>query len=144
MTASADLIALPSDDVLQQALLDAPAQVEQLAQLLEQEFQTLKDRDLAAFEALQPLKNETLEKLSLLAQWCIQLDPVPASWQALRESLQQSRQNHLRNIQLMQRQLQAVRGALQALQGESVPSTELYDRSGHLARRYGAWSHHLA
>jgi len=144
MSAFADLMALPSDDVLQQALQDAPAQVEQLAQLLGQEFQTLTNRDLVAFEALQPLKTETLEKLSMLAQWCVQLDPAPASWQALRESLQQSRQDHLRNIQLMQRQLQAVRGALEALQGESVPSTELYDRSGHLARRYGAWSHHLA
>jgi len=44
----------------------------------------------------------------------------------------------------MQRQLQAVRGTLQALQGEAGPSVDLYDRSGHLSRRYGAWSHHLA
>ena len=144
MSVPADLIALPPDDVLQEALQDAPAQVQRLAQFLEQEFQALKDRDLAAFEALQPQKNEALEKLSLLAQWCSQIQPVPADWQALRESLQQSRQDHLRNIQLLQRQLEAVRGALQALQGESVASTDLYDRSGHLARRYGAWSHHLA
>ncbi len=141
---SDDLLALPPDDVLQEALQAAPSQVQRLAELLEQEFQALKQRDLAAFESLQPQKNEELENLSRLAQWCSQMQPVPAAWQGLRESLVQRREDHLRNIQLLQRQLEAVRGALQALQGESATPTDLYDRSGHLARRYGAWSHHLA
>ena len=138
------LPALPSDEVLQLALQEAPGRVQRLADFLEQEFECLKQRDLSAFEALQPPKTEELEQLSLLAQWCSQLQPVPAAWQALHESLAQSRHNHLRNIQLLQRQLQAVRGALQALQGEATPAVDLYDRSGQVSRRYAAWSHHLA
>ena len=141
---TAELIALPPDDVLQQALQDAPAQADLLAALLAQEFETLKQRDMAAFEALQAQKGETLEKLSLLAQWCSQLQPTPQAWQDLQANLLQSREDHMRNLQLMQRQLDAVRGALQALQGGSAPSVDLYDRSGHMARRYAAWSHHLA
>ena len=72
------------------------------------------------------------------------MQPVPAAWQALQEGLRQSRENHLRNTQLLQRQLEAVRGALQALHGDAAPAVDLYDRSGQMARRYGAWSHHLA
>lgn len=137
-------VAMPSDDVLQQALLDAPGHAERLASCLDQEFEALKRRDLEAFEALQEAKNLELEKLTALAQWCSQMQPAPQAWQDLRESLLQSRENHLRNIQLLQRQLEAVRGALQALQGEASPATDLYDRSGHVSRRYAAWSHHLA
>jgi len=139
-----EFLALPSEDVLQNALQDAPDSVERLSLCLEHEFEVLKQRDLPAFEALQPAKNEELEKLSRLAQWCGQMQPVPAVWQSLQAQLLQSRQDHLRNIQLMQRQLQAVRGALQALQGDGGPTVDLYDRSGLVSRRYAAWSHHLA
>ena len=134
----------PSDEALQQALLEAPAHAQRLASCLEQEFEALKRRDLEAFEALQAPKNQELETLSTLAQWCSQVEPVPQAWQDVRESLLQSREYHLRNIQLLQRQLQAVRGALQALQGESAPAVDLYDRLGQVSRRYAAWNHHLA
>jgi hypothetical protein len=42
----------------------------------------------------------------------------------------------MRNIQLLQRQLQAVKGALQALQGETSASVDLYDRLGQVSRRH--------
>ena len=138
------LAALPSDEVLQQALQEAPARAQRLADFLEQEFEALRQRDMTAFEGLQAQKSEELEQLSQLAQWCSQIQPAPQAWQDLQASLTQSRENHLRNIQLLQRQLDAVRGALQALQGESAPASDLYDRSGHVSRRYAAWSHHLA
>jgi flagellar biosynthesis/type III secretory pathway chaperone len=138
------LLALPSDEVLQQALQEAPARAQRLADFLEQEFEALRQRDMTTFEGLQTLKTEELDQLSQLAQWCGQMQPAPQAWQDLQQSLTQSRENHLRNIQLLQRQLDAVRGALQALQGESAPATDLYDRSGHVSRRYAAWSHHLA
>ena len=138
------LPALPSDEVLQQALQEAPARVQRLADFLQQEFESLKLRDMAAFEAVQGPKTDELEQLSLLAQWCNQCQPVPAAWHALQAPLQQSREDHLRNIQLLQRQLQAVRGALQAMQGQAAPAVDLYDRSGQVSRRYAAWSHHLA
>lgn len=135
----------PSHETLQQSLQAAPGLAERLAQCLTQEFEALKQRDLSAFEALQEPKAEVLEQLSELARWCSQIEPAPAAWQALREQLLQSRDDHLRNIQLLQRQLEAVRGALQALQGESTaPAVDLYDRSGLVSRRYAAWSHHLA
>ena len=65
-------------------------------------------------------------------------------WQQLQEPLLQCKQDHMRNIQLLQRQLQAVRGTLQALQGDSAPAVDLYDRMGQIARRQGAWGYHLA
>lgn len=129
---------------LQDALQQAPAQVERLAQLLQEEFDAMKKRDLVAFEDLQAPKSEVLESLSQLAQRCADMVTVPEQWQALQEALRQCRENHLRNTQLLQRQLAAVRGALQALHGESAASVDLYDRSGQVARRYGAWSRHLA
>jgi flagellar biosynthesis/type III secretory pathway chaperone len=52
--------------------------------------------------------------------------------------LLQCKQDHLRNIQLLQRQLQAVKGALQALQGESSATVDLYDRLGQVSRRHKA------
>ena len=138
------LPALPSDEVLQEALQAAPGRVQQLGELLAQEFEALRQRDMETFESLQSQKTDVLEALSLLAQWCGQIQPAPVAWQALQDQLQESRQNHMRNLQLLQRQLEAVRGALQALQGQSAPAVDLYDRSGHVSRRYAAWSHHLA
>jgi flagellar biosynthesis/type III secretory pathway chaperone len=59
-------------------------------------------------------------------------------------ALAQCKQDHLRNIQLLQRQLQAVKGALQALQGESAASVDLYDRLGQVSRRQGGVSFYAA
>ena len=134
----------PSEEAFQQALALAPQQSEQLLDFLEQEFQALKQRELDAFEAIQPGKTEVLQSLSTLAEWCSRLEPAPEVWQGLRPVLLQCRENHLRNIQLLQRQLEAVRGSLQALQGEAGQGVDLYDRAGRVSRRYAAWSRHLA
>ena len=126
------------------ALLAAPQDVARLAEILNLEFDALKIRDLVVFEALQDEKSGLLQRLASLAEWAAAQNPVPQVWQEMQPSLQQSKQDHLRNIQLLQRQLQAVRGTLQALQGESAPSVDLYDRMGQIARRQGAWGHQLA
>lgn len=127
------------------ALLAAPEQVARLSAILGLEFEALKVRDLTAFEALQDEKNQVLQSLAQLAEWAAPQNPVPSAWQQLQDSLRQSKQDHLRNIQLLQRQLQAVKGALQALQGESAaPAVDLYDRMGQIARRPGAWGYQLA
>lgn len=126
------------------ALLAAPPDVARLAEILNLEFDALKIRDLAAFEAIQDEKSGLLQRLASLAEWAAAQNPVPQVWQQMQPGLQQSKQDHLRNIQLLQRQLQAVRGTLQALQGESAPSVDLYDRMGQIARRQGAWGHQLA
>lgn len=122
----------------------AEPDVVRLAEVLEQEFEALKRRDLEQFESLQSEKNAVLERLSAVAAWVGAQPDVPALWQGLRERLQLCREAHLRNAQLLQRQLDGVRGALQALQGEQGPSVDLYDRLGQVSRRAGNWYQHLA
>ena len=129
---------------LEAALLAAPESALRLAEILSLEFEALKTRDLAAFEAMQAEKSLLLEALAETAQWASSQNPVPVLWQQIQDSLLQSKQDHLRNIQLLQRQLLAVKGALQALQGESAPTVDLYNRMGQLAKRQGAWGYQLA
>lgn len=126
------------------ALEDAEPLTQRLQTLLELEFEALKVRDLPRFEQLQAEKNSVLEQLAALAQWATAQSPVPAVWDGLQDTLRACREAHLRNIQLMQRQLQAVRGALQALQGQEAAAVDLYDRLGRMSRPQGNWSQHLA
>lgn len=134
-----------TDQPLEAALQAAPEAVARLSEMLALEFEALKIRDLAAFEALQEEKNSLLLGLARLAEWAAAQNPGPALWLEQQDSLQQCKQDHLRNIQLLQRQLEAVKGTLQALQGESsAPAVDLYDRMGQIARRPGAWGYQLA
>ena len=142
-----DTDSLTADDASaswQAALAAAPERVSGLAAMLEGEFEALKTRDLAAFERIQEEKSDLLDNLASVAQWASAQAPVPELWQQLLPTLQQCKQDHLRNIQLLQRQLQAVKGTLQALQGESELSVDLYNRMGQTARRQGAWADSLA
>ena len=85
---------------------------------------------------MQEERIQVLQRLSQVAQWAAGLESVPVLWQNLQAELLQCKQDHLRNIQLLQRQLQAVKGALQALQGESAATVDLYDRLGQVSRRH--------
>ncbi len=113
-----------------------PVDAARLSALLAQEFELLKTRDLSGFEALQEERNELLQRLAAVAEWATAQNPVPQLWLDLQPGLQQCKQDHLRNIQLLQRQLQAVKGALQALQGESSATVDLCDRLGQVSRRH--------
>ncbi len=138
MSLSPTMSALVPHHVTMDAWLDqAPVDTARLAELLALEFEVLKARDMAGFEALQEERITILERLSQVAQWVAGQDPVPVAWQNLQADLLQCKQDHLRNIQLLQRQLQAVKGALQALQGESAATVDLYDRLGQVSRRRG-------
>jgi len=119
-------------------LAHAPVDAARLAELLALEFEVLKARDMVGFEALQEERIQLLERLAQVAQWVAGLDSVPVVWQNLQSDLLKCKQDHLRNIQLLQRQLQAVKGALQALQGESSATVDLYDRLGQVSRRHKA------
>ena len=135
----------PSDlGVLEADLLAAPASVTRLVEILGLEFEALKTRDLTAFESIQDEKTRLLQQMAALAEQVLAHKPVPDLWLQLQDSLQQSKQNHLRNSLLLQRQLEAVKGSLQALQGESAPNVDLYDRMGQMAKRHGAWGYQLA
>lgn len=108
-----------------------------LGALLQLEFEALKSRDLPAFDALQAERGDVLTRLAQVADGVSAQVPLPDWWNALLPGLTQCKQDHLRNIQLLQRQMQAVKGALQALQGESAVSVDLYDRLGQVSRRHG-------
>jgi flagellar biosynthesis/type III secretory pathway chaperone len=115
----------------------AQEDADRLSTLLQSEFDALKSRDLTAFDALQLERGEVLTRLAQVADLVSAQAPVPDWWQALLPGLAQCKQDHLRNIQLLQRQMQAVKGALQALQGETAVSVDLYDRLGQVSRRQG-------
>ena len=133
-----DSVKAPSDAAWSKASIDAAQQnAYRLGALLQLEFETLRSRDLVAFEALQVERGEVLTRLAEVADVVSAQDPVPAWWDALLPGLAQCKQDHLRNIQLLQRQMQAVKGALQALQGEVAVSVDLYDRLGQVSRRQG-------
>ena len=127
----------PQSGTMDALLARAPVDTARLIELLGLEFEVLKARDMAGFEGLQDERIAVLQRLSQIAQWVSGQDPVPVLWQNLQADLQQCKQDHLRNIQLLQRQLQAVKGALQALQGESAATVDLYDRMGQVSRRRG-------
>ena len=122
------------DGALAAVVAAAPQDAARLAELLALEFEVLKSRDMNGFEALQAERIQILERLAWVAQWASAQNPAPAVWLDIQPGLQQCKQDHLRNIQLLQRQLQAVKGALQALQGESNVSVDLYDRLGQVSR----------
>jgi flagellar biosynthesis/type III secretory pathway chaperone len=89
----------------------------ELEQVLEQEFRALQDQKLDAFEQLQPGKSE-------LPQWA-----------GLHDSLLRGRDAHRRNAVLIDRKLEAIRGALTSLQtGNPTASVEVYDRLGKVSR----------
>jgi flagellar biosynthesis/type III secretory pathway chaperone len=128
----------PLNGTMDALLGHAPVDAARLTELLALEFEVLKARDMVGFEALQEERIQLLERLAQVAQWVAGLDSVPVVWQNLQADLLQCKQDHLRNIQLLQRQLQAVKGALQALQGESSATVDLYDRLGQVSRRHKA------
>lgn len=129
---------------LEAALTAAPLDVSRLSEILLAEFEALKIRDLTVLESVQNEKTDVLQRLAAVAELVAAQPAALSAWQQLQEPLEQCKQDHFRNIQLMQRQLQAVRGTLQALQGESASSLDLYDRMGQVSRRHGAWGYHLA
>lgn len=129
---------------LEADLMAAAEFVKRLDEIMGLEFEALKTRDLTAFELIQDEKTRLLQQLAALAEQALAQKPVPDLWLQLQDSLHQSKQNHLRNSQLLQRQLAAVKGSLQALQGESAPNVDLYDRMGQMAKRHGAWGYQLA
>lgn len=107
----------------------------QLHELLESEFEQLKSGAVSDLDSLQNRKMVLLEQLAQVSP-----GPLPAArdlppdWQDYAEKARACRLLHQRNESLVSRQLEAVRGALAALQlgGEGLID-ETYDRSGRLS-----------
>jgi len=107
---------------------------EQLQQLLALEFEALKVQDLDHFEHLQTAKTDLLAELARL---CPDSEVLQAhsDWADLKEILVDCRDMHRRNAVLIERKLDAIRGALRSLSaGHASSPVEVYDRLGKMAR----------
>jgi flagellar biosynthesis/type III secretory pathway chaperone len=107
---------------------------EQLQQLLALEFEALKVQDLDRFEQLQIAKTDLLAELARL---CPDSEVLQAhsDWQDLKDILVDCRDMHRRNAVLIERKLDAIRGALRSLSaGHASSPVEVYDRLGQMAR----------
>jgi hypothetical protein len=83
---------------------------------------------------LQPGKSELLAELSRLCPPAQDLQDQP-QWAGLHDSLLRGRDAHRRNSVLIDRKLEAIRGALSSLQaGNPTASVEVYDRLGKVSR----------
>ena len=106
----------------------------QLTTMLELEFQALRSQDLDQFEQLQPAKNELLIEIKRVADAVEDLQTRP-EWQNFRETMGVCQDFHRRNLLLMDRKLEAIRGTLQSIRlPELSSSVEVYNRLGHIAR----------
>jgi len=119
------------------ALQEADALVDQLAELLDQEFEALKAQDLDQFELLLSGKNHLLSELTRITG-VTQLndaDKLGTHWNDFRTRMLACRDMHRRNEILIMRKLDAIRGALESLNvNEATSSVEVYDRLGQIKR----------
>ncbi|MSQ64750.1 MAG: hypothetical protein EXR37_00100 [Limnohabitans sp.] len=129
-----------SDHVLLEepgTLQQADALVDQLADLLEREFEALKVQDLDQFEILLSGKNHLLSELSRLTgvTQLADADKLGAHWNDFRIRMLACRDMHRRNEILIMRKLDAIRGALESLNvHEPASPVEVYDRLGQIKR----------
>ena len=124
---------------------------EALKQILEREFQTLKQQDLQNFEKLQAEKTRILEFLSeeeflIKAQKFQERTPADAPndsdislesleiWDKIVNSMTEGRKLHQRNEILINSKIESIRSALRTLQSpDPLNSVEVYDKLGKLS-----------
>ncbi len=126
-----------SEALSPELLTKVMTQVDTLESVLEQEFEALKNQDLAHLDRLLNAKNEILTDISRMTGVS---DPSHASkldgsWDGFRSRMDYCRNLHRRNEMLVNRKLDAIRGALKSLHlTDPTSSVEVYDRLGKLNR----------
>jgi flagellar biosynthesis/type III secretory pathway chaperone len=107
-----------------------------LQQLLQQEFDALREQNLDIFEALQPEKTQIFDALIRLTGVGTESNHLEEpEWDTFKNLITDCRDMHRRNEILISRKLDAIRGTLQTLNGgEATASVEVYDRLGRMAR----------
>ena len=107
-----DTIAIDEAKTLQ----EADALVDQLAVLLEKEFEALKAQDLDQFEVLLGEKNHLLSELGRLTgvRQPEDADKLGAHWNEFRARMMACRDMHRRNEILIMRKLDAIKAAIQS------------------------------
>ena len=106
-----------------------------LEQILEHEFNALKEQDLDTFDGLQNRKVSTLEAIAheggideLFSSQVVN----PQRQAELRERIKRCHDLHRRNEILIKRKLDAVKNALSTLKSTRLPDSETYTRRGLL------------
>jgi flagellar biosynthesis/type III secretory pathway chaperone len=107
-----------------------------LQQLLQQEFDALREQNLDIFEARQPEKTKIFDSLIRLTGVGTESNRLDEpEWDTFKNLIADCRDMHRRNEILISRKLDAIRGTLQTLNGgETTASVEVYDRLGRMAR----------
>jgi len=120
-----------------QALSYADVQLDRLTDLLDEEFNALKEQNLDAFEELLEEKNHILADLSQLTgvRQPEDADRLGPEWIPFRQRMATCRDMHRRNEILILRKLDAIRGALESLNvNDPTSPVEVYDRLGQIKR----------
>ncbi|MDA8786593.1 flagellar protein FlgN [Porticoccaceae bacterium] len=115
-----------------------------LKQVLEKEFQALKDQDLTHFDKLQQQKLEVLsflasedllERVKIYTQDSDKKAAIEnlAAWDEIMLLIAECKDMHSRNEVFISRKLETIRGALQTIQSPDPMNTvEVYDRLGKI------------
>ena len=112
-----------------QAVSYADVQLDRLVDLLDEEFNALKEQDLDAFEELADLTQLTGVRQPEDA------DRLGPEWTPFRTRMATCRDMHRRNEILILRKLDAIRGALESLNvNDPTSPVEVYDRLGQIKR----------
>ena len=120
-----------------QAVSYADVQLDRLVNLLDEEFNALKEQDLDAFEELLNEKNHILAELTQLTgiRQPEDADRLGPEWTPFRTRMVTCRDMHRRNEILILRKLDAIRGALESLNvNDPTSPVEVYDRLGQIKR----------
>ena len=113
----------------------ADVQLDRLVDLLDEEFNALKEQDLDAFEELLNEKNHILAELTQLTgiRQPEDADRLGPEWTPFRTRMVTCRDMHRRNEILILRKLDAIRGALESLNvNDPTSPVEVYDRLGQI------------
>jgi len=128
----------PSTEPATPDLQAALAQARALGELLQGEFEALRNQSFDRLEGLQDQKVELLQSLQATANAIASLPSPPPAWGEVVSLLQACRNDYRRNELLVARQLEVVTAALRSLQSvDATASVDLYDRLGQMARRGG-------
>jgi flagellar biosynthesis/type III secretory pathway chaperone len=104
-----------------------------LSELLDEEFEILKAQNLPALEHLQAEKTNLIKALAGLDVPASSLPSLPLG-EDFQQAVLDCKEKHHRNSLLIQRKLDAIKGALRTLQGvDSTSSVEVYDRLGRIS-----------
>lgn len=104
-----------------------------LSELFDEEFEILKAQNLPALEHLQVEKTSLIKDLASLDAPASSLPALPLG-EDFQQAVLDCKDKHHRNSLLIQRKLDAIKGALRTLQGvDPASSVEVYDRLGRVS-----------